>query len=100
MAAGSFSLVAESGTYSLVGGVQASHCSDFSFCGACTLGVPASVGVAHGLSCPAAGRILDPRPGLNPCHLRWQEDSSPLDHQGRPIPFSSPPATPCTLFLI
>ena len=25
--------------------------------------------------------------GSNPCPLHWQEDSSPLDHQGSPAPF-------------
>ena len=25
-----------------------------------------------------------PRQGSNPCPLRWQVDSSPLDHQGSP----------------
>ena len=77
--------------------VQASHCGGFSCCGAQALGAWASVVVAcrlqnagsvvvaHGLSCSAAcGIFLDQ--GLNLCRLHWPADSSPLHHQGSPIP--------------
>ena len=37
----------------------------------------------HGLSCSVAcGIFLDP--GSNPCPLRWQADSQPLDHKESP----------------
>ena len=54
--------------------VQASHCGDFSCGGAQALGAWASVVVVHRLSCSAACGIF-PDQGLNPCPLRWQEDS-------------------------
>ena len=39
--------------------------------------------MAHSLSCSTAwGIFLDQ--GLNPCLLRWQADSLPLNHQGSP----------------
>ena len=44
-----------------------------------------SVFVAHGLCCSAAcGIFLDQ--GSNPRPLHWQADSSPLCHQGSPLP--------------
>ena len=39
--------------------------------------------VALRLSCPTA--CLIPDQGSNTCPLRWQADSSPLDHQGSPM---------------
>ena len=42
-----------------------------------------SVAVVHGLSCSTACGIF-PDQGSNPCPLHWQEDSSPLRHQGSP----------------
>ena len=43
--------------------------------------VVVSLAVEHGLCCGAAhGIFLDQ--GSNLCSLHWQEDSSPLDHQG------------------
>ena len=67
-------------------GVQASHCSGFSCCGARALGtwaqwlwhvgsVVAAPGLfEHGLSCcPAYG--ISPNQGSNPCPLHWQADS-------------------------
>ena len=40
----------------------------------------------HGPSCPeACGIFLDQ--GSNPCPLRWQMGSQPLDHQGSPVFF-------------
>ena len=42
-----------------------------------------SVLVAHGPSCSAACGIF-PDQGSNPCPQRWQADSQPLRHQGRP----------------
>ena len=44
-----------------------------------------SVVVAHGLSCSVAYGIF-PDHGSNPCPLHWQADSSPLRHQGSPLP--------------
>ena len=42
--------------------------------------------VTHGPSCPeACGIFLDQ--GSNPCPLRWQVGSQPLDHQGSPVFF-------------
>ena len=67
-------------------GVQASHCSGFSCCGAWGLGVQASVVVAlrlqstdsvvvaHRLSCSTACGIF-PDQGSNPCPLHWQAGS-------------------------
>ena len=55
------------------------YCGGLSHCGAWPLGCASSgvsvgsVGVAHGLGCPAAcGVFLDQ--GLNPCPLCWQVD--------------------------
>ena len=42
-----------------------------------------SVVAAHGLSCSTACGIF-PDQGSNLCPLHWQEDSSPLRHQGSP----------------
>ena len=42
-----------------------------------------SVVAVHRLSCPVAWGIF-PDQGSNPCPLHWQEDSSPLEHQGNP----------------
>ena len=42
-----------------------------------------SVVVAHGPSCSAACGIV-PDQGWNPCPLRWQADSHPLNQQGSP----------------
>ena len=66
-----------------------------SCCRAQPLGSRASVVASHGLqsmgsavtahgvsSSVACGIFLDR--GSNPCSLRWQVDSSPLYHQGRP----------------
>ena len=40
--------------------------------------------VVHGLHCSeACGIFMDQ--GLNPCFLRWQEDSLPQSHQGSPV---------------
>ena len=55
-------------------GVQASHCSGFSYCGARALGTRASVVVARGLSCSVACGIF-PGQGSNLCPLHWQGDS-------------------------
>ena len=44
-----------------------------------------SVVVAPGLSCSAACGIF-PDQDSNPCPLHWQADSSPLLHQGSPVP--------------
>ena len=63
--------------FSSCGGARASHCGGLSRCGAQTLGVWASVVVAHGLSCSTARGIL-PDQGSNPCPLHWQADSQPL----------------------
>ena len=52
--------------------MEASHCSGLSCCRAWALGAPASVFVAHGLSCPTACGILVPRPGIEPM--------SPVNH--------------------
>ena len=63
-------------------GALASHCSDFSWCGAQAL--------EHSLnSCGAQASLLCsmwdlPKQGLNPCRLHWQADSLPLIHQGNP----------------
>ena len=76
-------------------GARASHCGGFSSCRAQALGTQASVVVACGLSC--SSRALErrlrscgtralvahgmwnlPRPGIEPCPLHWQVDSSPL----------------------
>ena len=74
-------------------GVQASHCSGFSRCGAQVLGTQASVvatlrlqntgsvAVAHGLSCSVAYGIF-PHQGSDPSLLDWQADSLQLSHQG------------------
>lgn len=48
-----------------------------------TIGFRASVVAARGPTCPSA-RGLFPDPGLSPCPLHWQADSSPLDLQGSP----------------
>ena len=40
--------------------------------------------VVTGLGCSSARGIL-PDQGLNPCFLRWQEDSLGLSHQGSPL---------------
>ena len=58
-------------------GVQASHCSGFSYCGARALGTRASVVVARGLSCSVACGIF-PGQGSNPCPLHWQADFKDL----------------------
>ena len=42
-----------------------------------------SVVVGHRLHCSAVYGIF-PDQGWNPCFLRWQADSLPLRHQGRP----------------
>ena len=53
-------------------GVRASHCSDFSCCGAWNLGARASVDAAHGLSsCGTRASLLPgmwdlPGPGIEP----------------------------------
>ena len=41
--------------------------------------------MAHEVSCSAACGIF-PDQGSNPCPLHWQADSSPLRHQGSPVP--------------
>ena len=83
-------------------GTWASHCGDFSCCGAHALGAQASVGTAHGLSscgsqalerglsscstwpcCSKACGIFWDQ-GSNPYSLPWQADSYPLYHQGSP----------------
>ena len=62
--------------------VWASRRADFPCCGARALGKWAVV-AANRLSCPAArGNFLSQ--GWNLCLPHWQEDSSPLGHQGRP----------------
>ena len=43
----------------------------------------ASLAVDFGLGCRTACGIF-PDQGWNPCTLRWQVDSQPLDHQGIP----------------
>ena len=53
-------------------------------CGAQTLEHMGSVVVAHRLSCPKACAIF-PDQVSNPCPLRCQVDSYPLDHQGSPF---------------
>ena len=85
-------------------GVQPSRCGGFS-CrrarargpadfGSCSVWVSVAapglegtgpVVVAHGPSCSVACGIL-PHQGLNPCLLRRQVSSSPLSHQGSPLP--------------
>ena len=50
-------------------------------------GAPASVVVAHRLSCSVACGIL-PDQGSNPCLLHWQVYSLPPSHQGSPLNFS------------
>ena len=74
----------------------ASHCSGFSCCrvgaigcagsvSSCDLWVPERVGSelwCPGLAAPWHGTFPDQ--GSNPGPLRWQADSLPLDHQGRP----------------
>ena len=62
---------------------QASHCSDFSCCGAWAPGAQASVVVACRLSYPVACGI-SPYQGSNSYPLHCQADSSSLSHQGRP----------------
>ena len=57
------------------------HCSDFSCCGAQTLGPEGSAAVVPKFSCPMAGGIF-PDQGLNLCLLHWQADSYPPCHQG------------------
>ena len=58
-----------------------------------------SVVVACGLSCSETCRIFQDQ-GSNPCPLRWQADSHPLDHQGSLVlrlltdPLKSPPTDP------
>ena len=54
-----------------------------SHCGTQTLGIQASVVVAHRLSCSVVCGIFPDR-GLNPCLLHWQADFQPVDHQGSP----------------
>ena len=92
-AAHGFSLVAESGGYSLLRCVgfslrwllllqsTGSRCTSFSSCGtqasvAVARGLQSAglVVVAHGLSCSAACGIF-PDQGWNLCPLHWQEDS-------------------------
>ena len=67
-------------------GAGASHSNGFSCCRAQALGVQASVVVVTGFSCPVACGIFLGQ-GWNLCPLRWQVDSLPLDHQGRPRMF-------------
>ena len=67
------SLAAVSKGYFLLCDVQASHCGG-SACGAQALGVWASVGVAHRLSCSMECGIFQYQ-GSNPCPLHWQADS-------------------------
>ena len=58
-------------------------CTGFSSCGTYKL---SSCGAQHTrLSCSTACEIF-PGQGLNLCLLHWQADSSPLRHQGSPIP--------------
>ena len=63
--------------------VWVSHCSDFSCCGAQTLGPEGSAAVVPKFSCPMAGGIF-PDQGLNLCLLHWQADFQQLNHQGSP----------------
>ena len=48
--------------------------------------MPASVIVAHGLSCSTACGIF-PDEESNPCLVDWQADSQPLDHEECPVIF-------------
>ena len=66
-------LVAVSGA-TLCCGARASHCGDFSCCGAWALGMRASVVVVHRLICSTACGIF-PDLGSNPYPLPWQVDS-------------------------
>ena len=60
-------------------GAQASHCGDFSCCGAWALGHTSSVAVVRGLRCPVIYGILLGR-GSNLCPLHWRVDSQLPDH--------------------
>ena len=62
----------------LHGGARASSCGDLS---SQALGAPASVVVAHGLSCYEAWWIFLDQ-GSNLCLLHQLPDSQPLNHQG------------------
>ena len=62
-------------------GERASHCGEFSCCGAQALGTQASRVVAHGLQLLQSRWNL-PDLGWNPCPLRWHADSYSLYHQG------------------
>ena len=78
-----FSLVVESGCYSLaaVRGLLTAvvpFVAELRLQGSC-----ASVVVAHGLSCPTACGILSDQ-GSNLCSLCLQAGTYPLHHQGRP----------------
>ena len=70
------------------GGHSSSRCAGLSLSRLLLLwstgsGRAGSVIVAHGPSRSAARGVL-PDQGSNPCPLRWQADSQPLRHQGRP----------------
>ena len=64
--------------------VWASHCSNFSYCGAQAPGCMGSVVVTNGLICSMACGIF-PDQGLNPCPLHCQAESLLLNHQGSPV---------------
>lgn len=67
---------------------QAFHCltwalvvviAGYSLAAMCRLLLAVASLAEHGLSCSMAGGIF-PDPESNPCPLRWQVDSQPLDH--------------------
>ena len=55
-------------------GTRVSHCGGVSCCRAQALGTPASVAVAHVLSCPAACGILVSGPGIKPMSPAWADE--------------------------
>ena len=77
-----FSVCVELGLLSRCG-AWASHCGVFSCAEHRLLGAWTSVIMAHRLCCSEACGIFRDW-GWNPCPLRWQVDSYPLDCQGNP----------------
>ena len=77
-----FSLVGESGDYSLALGCGLLS-SVASLIVELRLQITGSIVVAHRLSSSMARGII-PDQGLNPCLLCWQEEFLPLSHQGNP----------------
>ena len=55
-------------------GTRVSHCGGVSCCRAQALGTPASIAVAHVLSCPAACGILVSGPGIKPMFPAWADE--------------------------